>query len=204
MKLFFLSALFLCVRIGAAVELSPDDAQILERRFFESQAKTKTLEADFIQTITAPGLGKPASSSGRFFFQSPGSLRIEYTNPLGDWMQLDGGNFKIARSSQNAITRPAEHPSARVLAALREILCGRKPAEGMHRTIEIDGGIYRVTIKPMRPGSTRPKRISIEASVERFELQSLMVELPRGASMRFDFSDFRRNHPLPSNLFSLE
>jgi len=204
MKLFFFIAFWLGLQIAHGAELTNTEADALERRFFAAQADTATLEANFFQTISAPGLGKPVSSAGRVFFRSPEALRIEYTDPSGDWMQLKGGNYTVVRSKRQPVSRPENHPSARVLAALREILRGRQPAEGMRRSISREGEVYRVTLEPPRECPNQPARIEIEAAAEGLELRSLLVALPRGATMRFDFSGLRRNHPLPSNAFGTE
>jgi outer membrane lipoprotein-sorting protein len=204
MKLVFFIAFLLGLQIAHSAELSTREADALERRFFAAQAGTATLEANFLQTISAPGLQKPVSSAGRMFFRSPEALRIEYTDPAGDWMQLGGGNYTVVRSNRQPVSRPEDHPSARVLAALREILRGRQPAEEMRRSISREGEVYRVTLEPLRESANQPARIDIEAAVEGLELRSLLVALPRGASMRFDFSGWRRNHPLPANAFGLE
>ncbi|MBJ7390959.1 MAG: outer membrane lipoprotein carrier protein LolA [Chthoniobacterales bacterium] len=148
-----------------------------------------------------PGLGRPAKSRGQIFYQSPELLRVEYTQPEGEWMQLDGENFTLARAKRQPETRPADHASARVLAALREILRGKKPSEGMSRRIYDEGDAYRVILVPLQEGQNQPSRIDITADADGFQLRSMVVSLPRGATMRFDFSSFRRNHRLPANSF---
>jgi hypothetical protein len=90
-----------------------------------------------------------------------------------------------------------------VLAALREILRGKKPAENMNRRVYVEGNIYRVILVPEQEAANQPSRIEIEADVEGFKLRSMVVSLPRGATMRFDFSDERRNHRLPANVFTV-
>jgi outer membrane lipoprotein-sorting protein len=196
------------VSLGACVvvlgeELPSTQADALERRFFAAQSGINTLEADFIQTITAPGLGRPAKSKGQVFFRSPELLRIQYSDPAGEWMQLDEQNFTIVRSNRQPETRPSDHPSARVLVALREILRGKKPAENMNRRVYVEGNIYRVILVPEQEAANQPSRIEIEADVEGFKLRSMVVSLPRGATMRFDFSSVRRNHRLPANVFTV-
>jgi len=196
------------VLLGACVvvlgeELPSTQADALERRFFATQSGINTLEADFIQTITAPGLGRAATSKGQVFFRSPELLRIQYSDPAGEWMQLDEQNFTAVRSNRQPETRPSDHPSARVLAALREILRGKKPAENMNRRVYVEGNIYRVMLVPEQDAPNQPSRIEIEADVVGFKLRSMVVSLPRGATMRFDFSSVRRNHRLPANVFTV-
>lgn len=202
MRICFSAALLLgvcAVVLGEEVPTTRADA--LERRFFAAQSGINTLEADFIQTISAPGLPRPAKSKGQVFFRSPELLRIQYSDPAGEWMQLDKETFTVVRSNRQPETRPSDHPSARVLAALREILRGKKPAENMNRRVYVEGDIYRVILVPEQDAPNQPSRIEIEADVEGFKLRSLIVTLPRGATMRFDFSSVRRNHRLPADLF---
>ena len=72
---------FLCpllISLISATAMAGD----LEDRFLENQKSLQTLQADFRQTITSPGLKQPVVSEGRFYYQSPDKLRDRKTTRL--------------------------------------------------------------------------------------------------------------------------
>ncbi len=188
---------------GTAGTLSPDEAAALERRFFAAQREMQTLEADFTQSVTAPGLPAPAISHGQLFYRAPNQLRISYTDPAGDSMQLDGSDYTALRSGRAPVVRPADHTSARAMTALRDILHGSQPPGDMKVSVTRQGNAYIVTLTPRTPGRFQPERIENIIDARTLQLRSLSLTLPRGTVMRFEFTRLRPNRPLPESAFLL-
>jgi outer membrane lipoprotein-sorting protein len=201
MKLFLLTLLTLIVPAGAA-ELSPAAAAALEKRFFAVQQSTRTLTAAFTQTLTAPGLPAPVVSRGQLFYRAPDELRIAYTEPRGEMLQLDPAAFTALRTGRPAVRRSPGHSSGRALAALRDILRGQRPSSEMDATVTRRGNAYLVVLTPTATGGFQPERIENIIDARSMQLRSLSITLPRGAIMRFDFSNPRRNQPLPPDAFA--
>jgi len=187
----------------AAAEIPAAEAAALEKRFFDAQRGTRTLTADFTQTVEAPGLPAPVVSRGRLTFRAPDDLRIDYTEPAGDLLQLDAAALTTRRSGQDFVRRAPDHRSARALAALREMLRGRSPPGEWHATVTRRGRDYLVVLTPHTTGSFQPQRIENIIDATTLQLRSLTLHLPRGTIMRFDFSRPRRNGPLPDRAFAL-
>lgn len=185
-----------------AQELPPREAGELEQRFFRAQRAHRTLTADFTQTVTAAGLPAPVVSEGRLYYRGPDSLRIEYTSPAGDFLQLQGNRFTARRSGGKIVTRPAEHPSARALVALRDVLGGQPPADEMDRRVTREGALFRVILTPSFARPDAPGMIENLIDAKSLQLRSLGVSLPRGAVMTFAFRQIRTNHSLPAGVFS--
>ena len=188
---------------GLARDIAPSDTVVLEKRFFGTQQKTRTLEAAFTQTISAPGLGSPTISRGQLVYRAPDDLRISYQVPPGELMQLDAGNFTTIRTGRSPLARPANHPSARALGALRDILRGNRPPGDMQVSVTRQAGNYLVVLVPSTLGNFQPERIENTIDADTMQLRSMSLSLPRGTVMRFDFSEVRRNHRLPAAAFSL-
>jgi outer membrane lipoprotein-sorting protein len=188
---------------AGAAELSSSEAAALEARFFAAQRQTRTLEADFTQTVAAPGLAAPVVSRGLLAYRAPDDLRISYSQPAGEWMQLDAANFTTLRHGRAAVVRAADHPSGRALGALRDILHGRRPPGEMHAAVTRRGDSYVVVLTPSADGGFQPERIENTIDAATLQLRSLSLTLPRGTVMRFDFSAIRRNRPLPDDSFTL-
>lgn len=189
--------------VAGAAELSSAEAAALEERFFAAQRKTRTLEASFNQTIAAPGLSAPVVSRGVLAYRAPDDLRISYTEPAGEWMQLDAANFTSLRGGRAAVVRATDHPSARALGALRDILRGHRPPGEMQTTVTRHSDHYIVVLTPSSDGGFQPERIENTIDAATLQLRSLSLTLPRGTVMRFDFSSIRRNRPLPADAFTL-
>lgn len=198
--LLFLAAFSTAV---LAKDLSPSAALDLEKRFFAAQQKSRTLEATFTQTISAPGLGRPAISRGKLFYYAPDDIRISYEEPSGELMQLDAGNFTTIRTGRAPLVRTAGHPSAQALCALRDILRGNRPPGDMRVSVTRQEGNYIVILAPSTRGGFQPERIENTIDAETMQLRSMNLTLPRGTSMRFDFSAIKRNHRLPAGTFRL-
>ena len=188
---------------GFARDLSSSDATALQKRFFAARQKTRTLEAAFTQTISAPGLENPAISRGQLFYRAPDELRISYQVPPGELMQLDAGNFTTIRTGRAPVVRSASHPSARTLGALRDILRWNQPPGDMQVSVTRQAGHYRVVLVPSARGGFQPEKIENTIDEDTMELRSMTLTLPRGTVMRFDFSATRRNHRLSTDAFRL-
>ncbi len=185
-----------------AQELPAREADELEKRFFRAQQGHQTLTAAFTQTVTAAGLPTPVISEGFLYYRAPDSLLVKYTSPAGDFLQLKGDRFTARRSGGEIVTRPVEHPSARALAALRDVLRGHPPADEMTRRVTREGAFFRVTLTPSFAGPAAPGMIENLIHAKSLQLRSLGVSLPRGAVMTFDFREIRTNRSLPAGVFS--
>ena len=62
--------------------------------FREASNRIASIEARFVQRKTLPILAKPFVSSGRFFYQPPGSLRWEYERPVRSVLLMYEGKVK--------------------------------------------------------------------------------------------------------------
>lgn len=188
---------------GFAGELSATEAAALEQRFFAAQRETRTLGADFTQSVSAPGLPDPAISRGQLVYRAPDQLRIAYTDPSGELMQLDAKHFTAVRSGHPRVVLPEDHPSARALAALRDILRGRRPPGEMNVSVTRQGRDYVVVLTPRTPGRFQPERIENIIDARTLQLRSLSLTLPRGIVMQFEFTRLRPDRPLPDGAFAL-
>jgi outer membrane lipoprotein-sorting protein len=198
-----LSMLGFLLQAADARELPQSEADRLEQRFFAAQRATETLQSAFTQTVTSPGLPAPVVSAGNLFYRSPDSLRIVYTRPAGDFLQLLGERFTSRRSGGDLVDRDSDHPSARALVALRDVLRGEPPDETMKRDVTSEGDFFRVTLTPQFPGPGAPEKIENLIEKSSLQLRSLSIVLPRGTIMRFDFAKIRKNRPVAENTFSL-
>jgi outer membrane lipoprotein-sorting protein len=174
----------------------------LEARFLKSHRNLQSLQADFRQTITSPGMRKPVVSEGRFLYKKPDSLRIDYTRPEGDYFLLNGDRFETRRRGKPPAILEASHPSARALVALREVLRGMPPTGDFQKEVVRENGVFRVVLTPLVPSPTLPRQIENRVDAQSLALLSLTLTMPQGAVMEFVFENPRRNQPLDPAVFA--
>jgi len=156
----------------------------LEARFLASHKNLESLQADFRQTITSPGLRQPVVSEGRFYYQAPDKLRIDYSRPAGDYFLLNN------------------HSSARALVALRGVLQGTPPAGEFQKQVECEDGVFRVILTPLAPSPTLPRKIENRVDAKSLALLAMTITMSQGAALEFVFENPRRNQPVEPGIFS--
>jgi outer membrane lipoprotein-sorting protein len=174
----------------------------LEARFLANQKNLESLQADFRQTITSPGMRQPVVSEGRFYYQAPNQLRIDYSRPAGDYFWLNGDRFEARRRGKPPAVLDASHPSARALVALREVLRGTPPAGEFQKQIERKDGEFLVILTPLAPSPTLPRKIENRVDAKSLALLGMTITMPQGATMEFALENPLRNKPLDPAVFS--
>jgi len=174
----------------------------LEARFLASHKNLESLQADFRQTITSPGMRQPVVSEGRFYYQAPDKLRIDYSRPAGDYFLLNGEHFETRRRGKVPAVLDSSHPSARALVALREVLRGTPPVGEFQKQVERRGGEFRVILTPLAPSPTLPRKIENRVDAKSLALLGMTITMPQGAAMEFVFENPLRNQPLETGVFT--
>jgi len=174
----------------------------LEERFLESQKNLKSLQADFRQIITSPGLKQPVVSEGRFYYLAPDKLRIDYTKPEGDYFLLNGNHFESRRRGKVPVVVPVNHPSARALTSLREVLRGTPPTGDFQKQVDRQDGEFRVVLTPATASPTMPRKIENRVDANSLALLGMCITTPNGAAMEFLLENPRRNQLLDPVVFS--
>ena len=174
----------------------------LEARFLASHKNLESLQADFRQTITSPGMRQPVVSEGRFYYQAPDKLRIDYSRPAGDYFLLNGDRFETRRRGKPPVILDANHPSARALVALREVLRGTPPAGEFQKQVERENGVFRVILTPVAPSPTLPRKIENRVDAKSLALLAMTITMPQGAAMEFVFENPLRNQTIEKGVFS--
>ena len=145
---------------------------------------------------------QPVVSEGRFYYQAPNQLRIDYSRPAGDYFWLNGDRFENRRRGKPPAAFDASHPSARALVALREVLRGTPPAGEFQKQIKRKDGEFLVILTPLTPSPTLPRKIENRVDAKSLALLGMTITLPQGAVMEFVFEKLRRNQPLDPAIFS--
>lgn len=188
----------------AAQELEPSEAQALEKKFLRQQQALRTLQVDFRQTLASRGLRNPVVSEGKVYYKAPDDLCISYSRPEGDYSLLRGQELQVARRGKAPRNVPLEHPSAKPLLALRQMLRGQ-PSEDQNlfnRTVKREQEQYLVLLEPKTPAPDLPATIENRIDAATHLLTSMRITLPSGTALQFEFSNPQRNRTLDPALFT--
>lgn len=186
-----------------AEDLSPAEDAILSQNFIESQRSIRTYRATFEQSVSLLGLRNPSVSKGTFLYRAPHDLRIEYSQPAGDFFLLLGNDFYVARDEKPVQKRPASDRSARILVALRKVMNGHSDAgTKMTRKVRRDGTEFVITLTPETPDADVPEKIENRIDGHSLFLKEMTISLPRGTRMQFRFSEPKCNAEVDMSLFA--
>ena len=113
------------------------DAEAAYARVMKSWSTTRTLQANFDQTITNPILGRTVASRGVFVQERPNRVSITFTEPAGDRIVGDGKSLWVYLPSSTpgqVLKLPADADGAIVADLLGQLL------DAPRRTFTITGG----------------------------------------------------------------
>ena len=87
-----------CV-VAQTVKVSDEDKKILEK-IKQENLKHTSIDCNFKQTKHISILGEDIISEGLFHYEKPDKLSMQYTNPEGDLMSIDGDKFVMITSGK--------------------------------------------------------------------------------------------------------
>jgi outer membrane lipoprotein carrier protein len=174
--------------------------------FREASSRITSIEAPFVQRKTLPILAKPFVSSGRFFYQPPGSLRWEYERPVRSVLMMHEGKVKRYLREKDAWREDAGAAMPAMQTVLEEIVSwqqGRFDANPHFQASLVDGPEPRVILVP-REASWKKMIRQIELTPSREQagvIKSVRMMEDERTFTVLEFGQVRLNRPLPVSLF---
>lgn len=191
-----------------ATTLTEAEATALRERFEARQRNTQTWVSSFTQTLSMPGLRDPITSLGTISYRSPDSLKMEFTKPEGELVLVTGDQLFVSKAGRKPTVKSLKREAGKPFLSLLGLLHG-KPVE---RSSEYSTAINRepdrfvlvLTRKPEIPGAnSMPKKITNILNAETLDVVDVLVELPNGATLRFEFYKTERNRPFEAGHFDI-
>ena len=174
--------------------------------FREASSRITSIEAQFVQRKTLPILAKPFVSSGRFFYQPPGSLRWEYERPVRSVLLMYEGKVKRYLREKDAWREDASAAMPAMQTVLNEIVSwqqGRFDANPHFQASLLEGPDPKVILVP-KEASWKKMIRQIELTLSREQagvMKSVRVVEDERSFTELDFSQVRINRSLPASLF---
>jgi outer membrane lipoprotein carrier protein len=193
----------------AAGLTGPQRLTALVDRVRLEQKQLKTLEARFTQQQESSMLSAPEASKGTFSYAAPDKVRWEYSSPSPITVVIRGDQMTTwYRDLKRAETLKVGRYSSQVFKYLG--------ASGSLDTLleyftvrlklpEKKGDPYRMELDPKSARiAKRLKSMTLWVDGETFFPQRLKYVQAGGDSVEYQFSDVKRNVPLPDDRFALK
>ena len=192
--------LFLAVVAPAAHAGDDDGLPVALRRLQERYESTRTLTADFRQTIESPTLASPLETHGTVAFEKPNRMRWDYAKPDEQQIVGDGETLWIYQPADRQVIKA---PLAKAFQATTPVtfLAGLGRLErDFEATLEKeDAERWTLRLVPRQDAGIGTLRLVVrrkDASIE----EARIVD-PVGTTTRILFSNERRNVDLDAALF---
>jgi outer membrane lipoprotein carrier protein len=94
--------------LGVVLLVSPASADALRDALAKLQARyegTKTMQADFQQTVESPTLAAPLKTSGQVAFEKPNKMRWDYDPPDKQTIVGDGSTLWVYQPDMNQVIK---------------------------------------------------------------------------------------------------
>jgi outer membrane lipoprotein carrier protein len=202
MSLAFSLALLLAAGSAPTEDSSGGLAESLVRRIEQRHARTKDLEARFIQSYRSGLLGRELVERGVVSIKRPGRMRWEYQEPEEKLFVSDGQTFYFYVPEDRQVI-VQEQDEQRSLAA--RLLFGQGGLlDEFEATLEepFEEGVLRLRLDP-RSEDSELERAYIDLEPSGL-VRSILLEDLQGNRTRFRFEDVRENRGLADRLFRFE
>jgi outer membrane lipoprotein carrier protein len=186
-------------QVAASKATSPAQLKTLLARLQHHYKETDSFQANFKETLTRTG-APPRDRSGIIYYQRPGRLHWEFTNPQPETIVSDGSliydydpglNQVVETPVKNAFK---SHGVAAVLLGVGNL---SRDFEASPAASPPDDGLGHIVLTPKGGGD------QIELGIDRqtFNIVTLGLKDSLGNRTELQFSAIQRNLPLDAKLF---
>ncbi|MFA5180042.1 MAG: outer membrane lipoprotein carrier protein LolA [Syntrophales bacterium] len=172
----------------------------------KESAKIKSLKAQFTQSKHMKILARPLVSKGRFYFQTPDSVRWEYVSPVKSILLMNRDGIRRYTQGGSGLTEDKTGSIQSMQVVLKEIGQWSKGefTTNEHFTAVLKkGGEPTIIMTPREKGlAAMISRIVITLSSDRPGiLKSVKIFENEGNYTLFEFSDVKINEKIAESLF---
>ncbi|CAN5907108.1 hypothetical protein BH23GEM7_BH23GEM7_02200 [soil metagenome] len=188
---------------AAPAESAPQAEQIL-RRAEQAYRNVRSMEADFVQSLSVPLLGSNQQSRGNFYQRRPDRLLLRFTDPAGDILVADGQYFWMyyPSSDRTQVLRSRMTQGGGQVDLHQEFLSN--PTERFVATLvgeeRVDGRPAQVlTLVPKGRSGYKLVKVWVDRGdslVRRFEITE-----ENDSVRRLELRNLKLNQNLPGSLF---
>jgi outer membrane lipoprotein carrier protein len=193
----------------AAGLTGPQRLQALVDRVRYEQKQLRTMEAHFTQQQESSMLAAPEASKGTFFYAAPDKVRWEYTSPSPITVVIRGDEMttwyrdlkraetlKIGRYSSQVFKYLGASGSLQTLLEYFTVRLKLPEKKGEPYRLELDPKYARI--------AKRLKSMTLWIDGDSYFPERLKYVQAAGDTVEYQFSDVKRNAPIPEDRFVLK
>ncbi|HZP42908.1 MAG TPA: outer membrane lipoprotein chaperone LolA [Candidatus Binatia bacterium] len=196
--LLFVIALLLGA--GAPLRAASDPLKDALRRLQERYEATRTLAAEFTQTVESPTLSAPLVSHGTVAFEKPNRMRWDYAPPDAQTIVGDGDSLWIYQAEEKQVIKAPLGEAFRASTPVTFLAgLGRVERDFDASLVKDGGSAWVLQLVPKKDAGIGTLFLTVrkaDASVEEAKITD-----PLGTTTRIRFSNEKRNAPLDRGLF---
>ena len=189
----------LVLAVGAGAEDKAPLRQALDR-LQERYETTKTLTADFRQTVESPTLAKPLESHGTVAFEKPNRMRWEYAKPDEQVIVGDGETLWVYQPEEKQVIKAPLGEAFQATTPVTFLAGLGRVDRDFEATLDADEPErWRLRLVPRRDAGIGTLWLAVrkrDASIEEARITD-----PVGTTTRIAFSNERRNVELDAGRF---
>lgn len=193
---------FSCIPI-AADELGAADLIARVQAWLDG---TERLEGRFEQSIVSGAMGEGMSENGRLWVERPGRMRWDYLEPDLKVALVDGETTRLYVEEEREMYLGQLDGESGLLPRL---LAGSERFTDRFKTQVLatpsggGNGFYLIQLMPHTESESFEELILLTRPPQ-FAIEGAEIVDPAGNTIRYRFSDLRRNQPLPAGWFAFE
>lgn len=197
LKSLFLASLT-CICVAASAQ-QPIDEFIVKLK--QENEKISTITSHFKQTKTLPIMDEPIISEGSFYFDRNGKVCMEYTEPQGDILLINGETVQM-------ITNGKQAQSKNRFAELKSLLisCFKGDLQQLGNcnfSLKNEKNLYVVTAE-MNNGKAKglPSKVILSYDQKDYTITSMEMDEANGNITLYQLSGKKNNQPIDESVFT--
>jgi len=189
-------------------ETAPDLAPV--KKWLAQQREVRTIQADFVQTRALRTLRSPITAKGRFWFQSPSSLRWQIGEPPATVVLSTGNTAWLIQPKKMAAEKSTAGDNARTLGFGMMNLPMAADIEEFQRAFEIlsvkaDASRCRLEVLPRDAQARRfLAKIVLDFDTRSGQLLGFEAVTREGSSLRSEFQNVVLNQKITPDVFDYD
>lgn len=181
------------------------DVAHFQNNLAAASKQQRSIKSEFRQTKVMQLLAEKVNSSGKFYFQSPDKVRIEYTQPFKYLLVMNGKGLLVKDEQKtNKINASGSKMLQSVNRIMMDCMGGTVFANPDFKTTAYEGsGSYLLDLKPVT-GDMKKMFQKIDIYLDKgFNVQKLVMTEVGGDYAEMNFFNTQRNQPLDASLFKV-
>jgi outer membrane lipoprotein-sorting protein len=192
----------------ASYTISEEEQKTHSLSFESKQRKTRSLQADLVQTLRIKGVDEPIRSTGRLYYQAPDLLFFEYTDPADEWMLIRGMELYVKKSDKGLVRRKLRPRSDMKGSSMGMLLSLFQNGATDYDDL-FDIGMQRtkkqlfVTLTSKESENAEPIQIENTLSLPDLNIQSIRVRFDPKHQVLYELRNVIRNQSIDPTIFKV-